>query len=240
MGRARLLTSSILIVWLTSLVVICLGTQRAHALVITQSGSVDVTALVLPTTPTEAAIIDQPQDNIHRTTTPLVVIGRCGAGLLVRIFDNALLAGSVTCAPDSTFVANIMLISGKNVLTSLNYDAFDQAGPTSPSVTVYVDTPTPTTPGGKPAAPISQEQELLNELFGTSAPGQPSLPAGSISEAGQSDSQHMFEGTFVEPVAKLLDVPTPVVAPVVNQAVNVATSGIFILAIVAIGFLLLF
>lgn len=238
MGRARLLTSSILVAWLLGIVIICLGTQQAHALVLTQSGNVNVSALVLPTTPTEAAIIDQPQDNIHRTATPLVVIGRCGAGLLVRIFDNTQLAGSVTCAPDSTFVANIMLVPGKNVLSALNYDAFDQPGPTSPNVTVYVDLPIPANPVTKPIPPVSQEQQLLNELFGPTT-SEPGLPAGSISEAGQGDSQHVFEGTFIEPIAKLLDVATPVVAPVVNQAVNVAASGIFVIAIVAIGVLLL-
>ncbi len=236
MGRAKLLARGFLAVGLLITIVGCLPTPKAHAVVITQSGNVNVTALVLPTVPTEAAIIDQPQDGIHRSTTPLVVIGRCGADLLVRIFDNGILAGSVTCAPDSTFTANITLVSGKNVLTSFNYDAFDQAGPSSPSVTVYVDLPTPVIPGTKPAKPISQEQELLNELFGSTA--RDSLPAG-VSEAGQGDSQHVFEGTFIEPIAKLLDVTTPVVSPTINQAVNMAASGIFLIAIVAIGALLL-
>lgn len=236
MGRAKLLARGFLAFGLIVTVLACIPMPKARALIITQSGNVNVSALVLPTVPTEAAIIDQPQDNGHRSTTPLVVIGRCGANLLVRIFDNGILAGSVTCAPDSTFTANITLISGKNVLTSFNYDAFDQAGPSSPSVTVYVDLPTPVVPGTKPSKPLSQEQELLNELFGSTAPEQ--RPTG-VSEAGQGDSQRVFEGTFIEPIAKLLDVVTPVVSPAVNQAVSVAASGIFLLAIVAIGALLL-
>jgi hypothetical protein len=232
MGRAKLLTNRLILLAMFTLLLAGLTTigvtKPAHALLVTQSGDVSVTATVIPTAPTEAAIIDQPQSNTHVTTTPLVVIGRCGADLLVRIYDNGQLAGSVTCASDSTFTANITLVPGKNVLSILNYNGADQAGPASPDITVYVDL----TPAK--ATSLTADEAIIDNAVGP-VDGTPL----SIGFNPENDSQRLFEGTIVEPLVKALEIPAPVVAPSTNQVVNAAVGSTFVLAIVLLGALLL-
>ena len=84
----------------------------------------------------------------------MVVSGTCGPGLLVKLFNNNQLIGSASCELDGTFRINLSLSVGKNILTALNYDTLDQAGPTSPSVIVLVITPTtPNAATNKPGGP---------------------------------------------------------------------------------------
>ena len=109
------------------------------------SGNLNVTAIVTGPFPTIPAIIVQPANNSSFTTTALVVRGTCGPGLIVRIYNNNELAGSSACSVDGNFTINITLVAGKNTLSAMNYDAFDQAGPASGEVIVYVD------PAGAPS-----------------------------------------------------------------------------------------
>lgn len=192
----------------------------ASALVLTSSGSLTVSASVVPTPPTEAAFIDQPTDGLHVTTTPIVVKGRCGPGLLVRISNNTQLAGSVTCEADGTYTANIILVLGKNVLGALNYDAYDQPGPTSPLVTVFVDQPAPNQPGNQ-----TNNQIIANAVG--------SVDAGDNDVPYNSSAQRIFEGTIIEPLAKVLGLNTPVKAQV-NDWIRVSIYLVFILAFIAL------
>jgi hypothetical protein len=196
----------------------------ADALILSSNGNVNVTAMVYPTAPTEAAFIDQPQDNERVKTTPLVVVGRCGAGLLVRINNNGQLAGSVVCAPDSTFTANIVLNIGKNVLSILNYDSFEQPGPASPNVTIYVDAP-PVVPGGASSSTTSEAE--ISQAVGTP------LPEDTTQIDRTKTAQRIFEGTVIEPIAKLLNLNTAVSSST-NTAVSVAVSATFVMCLVAL------
>ncbi len=205
-----------------------LFTTVAQAAVVTQNGTVNVSATVIPTAPTEAAFIDQPQNNDHQQTTNLVVIGRCGAGLLVRIFDNGQLAGSVVCEPDSTFIANISLNIGKNVLSILNYDQYDQPGPTSPDVTVYVDAP----------VNPSKESTSSSDVIGNAVGATDSNTATQNTEGNPEDPQRIFEGTFIEPIARVVGIGGTVSAST-NQAISIAANSLFVMIIIALGVLLL-
>lgn len=199
----------------------------AQAAVLTQSGNVNISATVLPTSPTEAAFIDQPQTNTHVQITTMVVKGRCGAGLLVRIFDNGQLAGSVVCEPDSTFIANIVLNPGKNVLSILNYDVYEQTGPTSPDITVYVDIPA----AGATSTTPNSNQEIA-QTVGSEQPGtnQPFDPTRS--------SERIFEGTILEPVAKLLDLNSEVSSST-NQAAAIAMNSVMAVGVLVLIALLI-
>lgn len=200
--------------------------QTAGAVILTQSGDVNVTATVLPTTPTDPAIIDQPQTNTHVKTTPLVVIGRCGAGLTVRISDNGTLAGSVVCANDNTFTANITLGIGTNTLTALNYDSSNQAGPASPSVVVIVDEPVKT----------SDNQDAKEEI--QQAIGSPDTPTDA-NVVSLDPSQRIFEGSVVEPLVKLLDINTQV-SHSTNQTMTTVVNTVFISSFLLLFILLAF
>jgi len=228
MGRGHLLARRAFLATAAGLLFAPLLVGTAQAAVVSQSGTVGVSATVLPTVPTEAAFIDQPQTNTHVQITTMVVKGRCGAGLLVRIFDNGQLAGSVVCEPDSTFTANIVLNLGKNVLSILNYDAFDQAGPTSPDVTVYVDKPA--TAAG--SIPQNTSQEIAQTVGSSDQPvaNQPFDPTHS--------SERIFEGTVLEPIAKLLDLNSAVSSSA-NQAAAIAMNSAMALGVLVLIALLI-
>jgi hypothetical protein len=63
------------------------------------------------------------------------VAGLCPGDTLVKIFDNNVFVGSTLCAKGS-YSLKIDLFSGANQLVARVYDALDQAGPDSNTVTV--------------------------------------------------------------------------------------------------------
>lgn len=109
------------------------------ALAATQSSSrsVNVTAIVPGPPPSTPAVITSPPNNTTVTVGPIVISGTCQPTLLVRVFNNDVLTGTTTCANDGTFSINTTLTNTHNVLSALNYDTLDQAGPDSPKVNVY-------------------------------------------------------------------------------------------------------
>lgn len=113
----------------------------AQALTLTENRSVTITAVVPGGPPTIPAIIDSPLNGETVTATPLVVTGTCEVGLRVEIYNFGALAGTGTCSAQGTFTINIGLLEGLNSLTALNFDSFDQSGPISPTVSVYVKSP---------------------------------------------------------------------------------------------------
>lgn len=198
----------------------------AQAAPISVSGSLDVTATVLPTAPTTQAVITQPVSGSRVQTTPIVLQGTCGADLLVRVFNNSVLAGSITCSAQGDFTMNITLQIGENVLTSFNFDSFEQAGPNAPAVTIYVDEVTDQ-PEAQPSGAISEDGTFNAEI--TTPQTSSTLP---------TNYQRLFEGTFVEPLAKALDI-SAIVTPTTNTVVAVAMNGMFIIAILGLVAILL-
>jgi hypothetical protein len=175
---------------------------KVNALTLTESGSTPVTALVLPTPPTTQAVINAPLNNSRMVTTPLVVSGTCGAGLLVRIINNGILAGSVICATDGTFIVNITLDFGSNKLEANNYDAYGQPGPPSPSVTVFVES-------------SRQSTVLLRE-----SPG-----AQSDEHTG---TDILFDDTPFEPLAHTFGISVST-SPATNMFINIASQVVFVI-----------
>src|SRR5579862_8573775 len=100
-----------------------------------QSGSVGLEGTISTAPPTHGATIAVPGNGAVFTSVPITVSGLCPTGLLVKIFDNNVFVGSTLCAHGS-YSLQIDLFSGRNDLIARVYDALDQAGPDSNTVTV--------------------------------------------------------------------------------------------------------
>jgi hypothetical protein len=89
--------------------------------------------------PTVAATIKTPKQGQRFTDTPVTVSGTCPKDTLVEIFKNDIFAGSTPCGDDGRYSVDIDLLIGENKLIAKVYDALNQTGPDSNSVTVYYD-----------------------------------------------------------------------------------------------------
>lgn len=100
-----------------------------------QSGSIGLEGTISTAPPTRGATITTPGNGASFTTTPITVAGLCPSGVLVKIFDNNVFVGATTCN-NGSYSLQIDLFSGSNQLVARVYDALDQAGPDSNTVTV--------------------------------------------------------------------------------------------------------
>lgn len=103
-----------------------------------QAGSIGLTGAVPAAPPNVAATINTPRDGQHFTTTPITVSGTCPKDTLVEVYKNNIFAGSTPC-DNGKYSVDIDLLFGQNNITVLVYDALNQAGPISKSVTVFFD-----------------------------------------------------------------------------------------------------
>lgn len=85
--------------------------------------------------PASGATITIPGNGSSFSTSPINVGGICPADLLVEVYNNGVMAGSVMCKGGS-FTLQVSLYSGQNELTAKVYDSLDQTGPDSNTVTV--------------------------------------------------------------------------------------------------------
>jgi hypothetical protein len=112
-----------------------------------QSYSVGLTGVMPGPAPTHAAVITSPTAQQQVSTVPITVSGTCPAQTIVEIYENDIFAGSGICSTSGTFSFNIDLLYGQNTLIAKVYDALNQPGPDSSSVTVnYNILPTQTSP----------------------------------------------------------------------------------------------
>jgi len=105
-----------------------------------QPGSYGVQATKTQDPPTVAASITSPGANASFANSPITVGGLCPNELLVQIYNNGVMVGSVICEGGS-FSLQVSLFAGINELTAIVYDDLEQAGPVSNIATVnYTDT----------------------------------------------------------------------------------------------------
>ncbi|MET0980319.1 MAG: hypothetical protein ABWX90_03625 [Candidatus Saccharimonadales bacterium] len=103
-------------------------------------GSYGLEATKTQPPPTQGATITTPGNGASFTSSPITVNGICPNDLLVQIYNNGVMVGSVMCKGGS-FSLQVSLFAGTNDLTAIVYDDLDQAGPTSGVTTVtYTDT----------------------------------------------------------------------------------------------------
>ena len=103
-------------------------------------GSFGLAATKLQAPPTEGASITTPGNGSSFSTSPITVSGICPSDLLVQVYDNGVMVGSVMCV-NGSFSLQVSLFAGTNELSVTVFDNLEQAGPKSNAVTVtYNDT----------------------------------------------------------------------------------------------------
>lgn len=141
-------------------------------------GSYGVEATKKQPAPTEGASISTPGNGASFSTSPITVNGICPKGLLVQVYDNGVMVGSVMCE-SGAFSVQVSLFAGTNELSVIVYDDLGQAGPTSNTVTVtYTDTRfsafgqlvTLTSSYGRRSAPAGSELTWPLQLAGGTGP----------------------------------------------------------------------
>lgn len=129
--RADKFVSLTLAAALGSLIMLVTPVQAATS----ESGSVGIQGVLPSAPPSRGATIAVPGSGASFSELPITVSGLCPADLLVKVFANNIFVGSAVCSRGSyTLQAN--LFSGRNDLVARVYDALDQAGPDSNTVTV--------------------------------------------------------------------------------------------------------
>lgn len=141
-------------------------------------GSFGIEAIKKKAPPTQGATITTPGNGASFNNSPITVNGICPNGLLVQIYNNGVMVGSVMCSGGS-FSLQVSLFAGTNELSAIVYDELDQAGPTSNIVTVtYTDTNftafgalvTLTSSYGRRSAPVGTELSWPLQLSGGTGP----------------------------------------------------------------------
>lgn len=154
-------------------------------------GSYGLAATKTQAPPTQAPTITTPGNGSSFATSPITVSGICPNELLVQVYNNGVMAGSVMCT-NGSFNIQIGLFAGLNELTAIGYDSLEQAGPTSNSVSVnYTDTSfrafgqliTLTSQYGRRSAPVNNELVWPLQLTGGNGPYAFSIDWG---DGGQS------------------------------------------------------
>ena len=126
-----------------------------------EGGSIGLSGTMPAKPPTVAATIQQPTNGQRFSSTPITVVGTCPADTLVEIFKNDIFAGSTTCSPGGSYTLEIDLLIGQNTLVARVYDALNQAGPDSNTVTVFYDA-LPAQAGALTPLDFGGDQLLLN------------------------------------------------------------------------------
>ena len=143
-----------------------------------QPGSYGLAATKTKPAPTQGASITLPGNGASFSESPIDVRGICPNGLLVQVYNNGVLVGSVMCN-NGSFSLRVSLFAGTNELTAIVYDELEQAGPVSNTVTInYTDTRftafgalvTLTSSFGRRAAPVGTQLSWPLQLSGGSGP----------------------------------------------------------------------
>ena len=119
---------------LCCLVMICAWTYKVVA------DSV-ISATIEAPTLAQGANITDPADDSTLTQTPATLSGTCPTNSYVKIYDNSLFIGATVCADAGTFQIEAELFKGENSLIAQAFNATDEQGPATPSITVTLKLP---------------------------------------------------------------------------------------------------
>lgn len=140
-------TSYATLVFLMMALGVLLGSFTWTAAADTQgTAKYSVTAVVPGARPTQPVVITSPTTGQTFTVNPVVVEGTCQPATLVKVFTNGIMVGSIFCSENGRFSIPVQLVIGRNDLTAQSFNALDQEGPTSGTVTVTLNQP-PGAPG---------------------------------------------------------------------------------------------
>lgn len=141
--------------------------------------------------PTRGATITTPGNGASFSSSPITVSGICPTGLLVQVYNNGVMVGSVMCRGGS-FRLQVSLFAGDNELSASVFDDVDQTGPKSNIVRVtFRDTQfgafgeqiTLTSSYGRRSAPAGNALSWPLQLSGGTGPYAFSIDWGDGSEA---------------------------------------------------------
>lgn len=104
-----------------------------------EPSSVSLSGTVPGKPPTVAATIKSPTNGQRFSTSPITISGTCPPELLVELYKNDIFAGSTGCSAKGDFSIEVDLLIGQNLLVARVYDALNQPGPDSNTVTVFYD-----------------------------------------------------------------------------------------------------
>lgn len=131
-------TSHLLLFLILMLFGLFLIASDSYVQSLNNSGTVVIGTIVTGPPPEIGSKITYPANDAEFDNALIKVKGSCSNGAFVSIRDDNVFAGSTYCTEAGVFSLQIQLHSGKNVLTSFNYDNLNQAGPATSSVTVYL------------------------------------------------------------------------------------------------------
>jgi len=132
-SRIRIVCASLLFIRLVAM------QTPAHAVnPAPQSGSIGLEGTISTAPPSRAATIALPANGAVFTATPITDSGLCASGLLIKVFDNGVFVGSIICS-NGSYSLQISLFNGQNNLVTQDYDALNQEGPVSNTVTVTLN-----------------------------------------------------------------------------------------------------
>lgn len=101
-------------------------------------GSIGIEGTIPTAPPAIPATISNPGNGAVFTELPITVQGVCSGDLIVKLFRNGVFAGSAQCQ-NGSYTIQTDLFSGTNELVAIVFDALDQEGPPSNTVTVTYD-----------------------------------------------------------------------------------------------------
>lgn len=100
-----------------------------------KDGSAGLQGRVQTPAPTTAPTIATPSNGQSFGKMPITVNGLCTSGLLIKVFTNNIFIGSAMCN-NGSYTLQVDLFDGRNDLVARQFDALDQPGPDSNTVTV--------------------------------------------------------------------------------------------------------
>jgi len=100
-----------------------------------ESGSVGLQGTITAKPPTRGATITVPSNGAVFTNVPITISGLCPSNVLVKVFSNNVFIGSALCI-NGSYSLQADLFPGLNELVARVYDALDQSGPDSNTVSV--------------------------------------------------------------------------------------------------------
>lgn len=100
-----------------------------------QSGTTGLQGTISSPPPRNAATIAVPGNGQSFTSTPTTVSGLCTGDVVVKIFSNNIFVGAAQCQ-NGSYRLQVDLFGGQNTIVARVYDALDQAGPDSNTITV--------------------------------------------------------------------------------------------------------
>jgi hypothetical protein len=147
-----------------------------------QAGSVGLNGIMPGPAPTIAAVITSPSNGQHFSVSPITVTGTCPKTTLIEIYKSDIFAGSTPCDDNGAFSLSVDLLVGQNALIARVYNALNEPGPDSATVTVFYDA---LPPQASPITPLSLggPQLLLttDAVYRGTFPGQEmTIPIGII------------------------------------------------------------